>query len=542
MFINRIIQFVKFAFMNRYTFSRVTTNLFSDISNELVYGQEKLADLLKTPFSIEAFQQQTIDKKEQYSSEQRSLLVQSIKEQYSNVKLNEPTEKNIDLLSNENTFTVTTGHQLSLFTGPLFFIYKILNTIKLAKELSIKYPDYNYIPVFWMATEDHDFEEVQSVKLFNKELKWNSQQKGAVGRFDAEELKNLVDEFEELFSNHPESEVLSVISQYNGENYTEATFNLVYALFKQYGLIIIDGDHKDLKRSFAPIFEKELKEEFSYKAVSSTNDILEKKGLKRQLNAREINLFYLSNGARTRIIREEDKFLIEGIGEYSLEELLHKISIEPASFSPNVVLRPLYQESILPNVCYTGGGGEIAYWLQLKEVFNEVNVVYPLINVRNSLQIIDSNSLKKLSKLDLNLIDIFRDIEGLKKEFVLKNSNSDIDFTSIDNIQYKLAIELKEKITGINPGLEQYAESENAKIDKQLSNIKQKLIKIEKEKHDNSLKQIEQVLEKLLPDGKPQERVMNFFSLCSDGNVFSHLEEIYEAIDSFEKDFIVITQ
>ena len=542
MFINRIIQFVKFAFMNRYTFSRVTTNLFSDISNELVYGQEKLADLLKTPFSIEAFQQQTIDKKEQYSSEQRSLLVQSIKEQYSNVKLNEPTEKNIDLLSNENTFTVTTGHQLSLFTGPLFFIYKILNTIKLAKELSIKYPDYNYIPVFWMATEDHDFEEVQSVKLFNEDLKWDTEQQGAVGRFDAEELKNLVNKFKELFSNHPESEVISVINQYNGESYSEATFNLVYALFKQYGLIIIDGDHQDLKRSFAPIFEKELKEEFSFKAVSNTNEILEKKGLKRQLNAREINLFYLSNGARTRIIREGDKFFIEGVGEYSLEELLHKTSIEPESFSPNVVLRPLYQESILPNICYTGGGGEIAYWLQLKEVFNEAEVPFPLINVRNSLQVIDGNSLKKLSKLDLNLIDIFKDINDLKKDFVLKNTKSDIDFTSIDNIQDKLASELKGKIIGINPGLEQYAESENAKLNKQLSNIKQKLIKIEKEKYDNSLRQIEQLLEKLFPGGKPQERVINFFSLCSDGNVYSHLEEIYEAIDPFEKDFIVITQ
>jgi bacillithiol synthase len=528
--------------MNKFTFSRHSTNLFSDLSNLLVYKQESLVQLIGSPFSKESLLKQSSIKKNSFSIEKRKLLTSVLKDQYSKVKTNHLVNENIEKLNLTNTFTITTGHQLSLFTGPLFFIYKILNVIKLAKELSDSNPEENYIPVFWLASEDHDFEEVQAVKLFNKQLKWVSNQKGSVGRFEADDLKVLIKEFKELFSSEMESEVNNLIEHYQGDTYAHATFNLVHHLFKDFGLVIIDADHVELKKSFRTILKKEINEEFSFEAVNETNQILEDKKIKKQLTAREINLFYMNKSIRSRIRKIDNKYLIDEVGEFSKEELISKIEDHPECFSPNVVLRPLYQETILPNICYVGGGGEIAYWIQLKRVFKNTNTPFPILNVRNSLQIIDSNSLKKMNKIGINLEDIFNDVDELKKNHVLKNATTDIDFTSIDKYRDLLSSDLKEKVINVNKGLEKYAESEIAKLSKQLSNIQQKLIKAEKEKHDNSLKQIEQIKDKLFPQGKPQERVNNFFSLCSDGKVYSHLEELYTVIDPFEKDLIVLTQ
>ena len=528
--------------MNKFIFSRHSTNLFSDLSNLLVYKQESLVQLIGSPFSKESLLKQSSIKKNSFSIEKRKLLTSVLKDQYSKVKTNHLVNENIEKLNLTNTFTITTGHQLSLFTGPLFFIYKILNVIKLAKELSDSNPEENYIPVFWLASEDHDFEEVQAVKLFNKQLKWVSNQKGSVGRFEADDLKVLIKEFKELFSNEMESEVNDLIEHYQGDTYAHATFNLVHHLFKDFGLVIIDADHVELKKSFRTILKKEINEEFSFEAVNETNQILEDKKIKKQLTAREINLFYMNKSIRSRIRKIDNKYLIDEVGEFSKEELISKIEDHPECFSPNVVLRPLYQETILPNICYVGGGGEIAYWIQLKRVFKNTNTPFPILNVRNSLQIIDSNSLKKMNKIGINLEDIFNDVDELKKNHVLKNATTDIDFTSIDKYRDLLSSDLKEKVINVNKGLEKYAESEIAKLSKQLSNIQQKLIKAEKEKHDNSLKQIEQIKDKLFPQGKPQVRVNNFFSLCSDGKVYSHLEELYTVIDPFEKDLIVLTQ
>lgn len=528
--------------MNRTTISRLKTQLFSDLSNQLVYNQDQFLDFINTPYSKDAFQLQAQKKQKEFSIEKRNILVESLEKQYSKIETSSKVKENINALKNEQTFTVTTGHQLSLFTGPLYFIYKILNTIKLADELNATDSVFKYIPVFWLASEDHDFEEVQSANVFNKNFKWNTDQHGAVGRFKLEGFDELKDEFKLLFANHPESEVIRILDSYHGETYGEATFNLVNELFKDYGLVIINGDTKPLKNSFKSIVKNELENQFSFNAVEQTNLKIDEKGFKRQLTAREINLFYLDNQLRNRIIKKDNLYSIENVGDFTLDEIISILDESPEKFSPNVVLRPLYQEFVLPNICYLGGGGEIAYWLQLKGVFEASNIQYPLINVRNSLLIIDSNTIKKINKIGLNIDDVFDDVHKLKKDFILKNTTSELDFSELDKLLRDFTEALKIKVSDVNEGLSKYAEAEITKMKNQCSSIQQKLIKAEKEKHENSLKQIEQIKEKLFPNDKPQERVSNFFSLCSDGNVYSHLTSIYDAISPFEKDLIVLTQ
>lgn len=526
--------------MNSSFYNRETTGLFTAISNRLSYNQLSLLPYIQQPFSKEAFEFQTQLKAANFSPEKRETLTTVIKANYQSMTVNEKVENNILSLSHPTTFTVTTGHQLSLFTGPIYFIYKILHTIRLAEELNSTYPNNHFVPVFWMASEDHDFEEIQSVSLFGKTVTWETDQKGPVGRFELDSFEAIRSEFSDFFSNHPESEVQQLLESYTGKTLAEATFRLVNKLFSSYGLIIVDGDNANLKQQFSETMKIELTTQFSFKAVSETSEKLQTEGIKLQVTPREINLFYIEKNLRSRIQLQNDGYFIEGKGTFTENEILTMLNENPSSFSPNVVLRPLYQETVLPNLCYLGGGGEIAYWLQLKGVFEAVGCTFPLIQVRNSLLTIDSTTSKKISNINLSIEDLFNSIEELKKKYVLTNSTHELDFTNLDQSFTAYCKAISNQLKQVNPTLKNMGEAEISKLEKQLISIKQKMIKTEKEKHEKALLQIEQLKNKLFPNGGLQERYINFFSLCSDGNVTNHLNEIYHAIQPFENDLIVL--
>ena len=521
-------------------FNREKSGLFTNISNQLSYNQIGLSSYIQFPFSKENFNKQMDLKGKSFNSNQREILYNSLKEKYNLTSESEKVNSNLSLLRQENTFTITTGHQLSLFTGPIYFIYKILHAIRLSEELKIEYPESNFIPVFWMASEDHDFEEIQSIQLFGKTLKWETEQKGPVGRFNTESFDSIKKEFSEFFENHPDSEIQNLLKSYEGKSLGEATFKFVNQLFKDYGLIIIDGDEAQFKNQFKSTIENEIKTQFSFNEVTKTSESLQEDGIKLQITPREINLFYIENNLRSRIQLIEGNYFIEEKGTFTQEEILNLLEKNPESFSPNVVLRPLYQETILPNLCYLGGGGEMAYWLQLKGVFDSANIPFPLIQVRNSFLQIDSGSLKKLEKINLTIEDIFNSTDELKKKYVLKNSADELNFENIDKSFSEFCTTLSKQIIKVDANLKSYSEAEISRLEKQLISIKQKLIKTEKNKHENSLNQIEQLKNKLFPNGGLQERSMNFFSTCADGNVYSHLTEIYNSIDPFGNDLIII--
>ncbi len=524
--------------MQKSKINRVETGLFSGISNRLSYHQNTLEKYIQQPFSLEAFEKQIKLKTENYSSQNRSVLYDAIQLQYAEIEISDSVKTNIELLKAENTFTITTGHQLSIFTGPIYFIYKILHVVKLTKELKSKYPESNFVPIFWLASEDHDFEEIQSVTLFNKSLKWETDQKGPVGRFDFETFKPIISEFKELFKLE-DSEVKNLLEKYNGLTLGKATFSFVNELFKDFGLVQVDGDNVLLKKQFSSIMKSELETSFSFQAVQATNNELTKEDIKLQVHPREVNLFYIESNFRERIQVVENDFLIEGKGTFSKEELLKVLDSNPEKFSPNVILRPLYQETILPNLCYLGGGGEMSYWLQLKGVFDSAKIVYPLIQVRNSLLFIDAGSEKKMTNLGLIYSDLFKNLNDLKKQYVLRNSSQELDFFELEKLVKEFDIQLKELAKKLNLGLDSYAESEITRFSKQVEGIEQKMIKAEKTKHEQSLNQIDQLKEKLFPGNGVQERSMNFFQLCADGQVFHHLNHIYDVIDPFENDLII---
>ena len=528
------------CFMQVFRFHRNQLNRFDDQHLNMVYDQAVYSPYINHIFSFKNFEKQIEEKRDNYSG--RTQLVEAIKHQYIEFESLDKVGENILALGEENTFTVTTGHQLSLFTGPLYFVIKILHVIKLSEELKVRYPEMNFVPVFWMATEDHDFEEIRSTNLFGKQLLWDSGQTGAVGRFGLGELDVVKTEIAKFFENHPDAEIHNLLNEYSGANLAEATRKLVHKMFKSYGLVIIDGDDPRLKKQFLPIVEKELKEEFSYKAVLKVNDRLKRDGGKIQVNPREINLFYLENGIRSRIIKNGDVFEVDEVGTFSEEALLEELKNHPERFSPNVILRPLYQETILPNLAYVGGVGEMSYWLQLKGVFDTVNCTYPLIDVRNSVMWIDRGTSKRMSKIDLHIEDTFKNTDLNKKEYVEQNSNGDLDFSELDTQTENITRIIEELILNVDSGKQQYADGEIIRMKKQINLIKEKMIKHSKSKHSDAMSIIEGVKNKLFPNDSLQERYANFFSFCPDGNYSGRLQALYNALDPEENDFIVLRE
>ncbi|MES2588686.1 MAG: bacillithiol biosynthesis cysteine-adding enzyme BshC [Bacteroidota bacterium] len=525
--------------MQKSLIRRNDSNSFSEFSNKLTYEQSLFQDLIQEEFSLKAFENQ-LKLKENFSNQKRENLHESLISQYKSLEIFEKTQENIDLLKQENTFTVTTGHQLNLLTGPMYFHYKILHTIKLAEELKKSYPDKNFVPIYWMASEDHDFEEINHTFLFNRKISWESNFGGAVGTYPLENWAEFKNEVKQFFNNFPESNIHTLLDKYKGENLSQATFSFVNELFKEYGLVIIDANKKELKREFIPILKQEIENSFSEKAVLEANSKLEKLGFKPQIFARPINLFYLTKNKRIRIINDDNRFQIDELGTFSKDEILKMIEENPENFSPNVVLRPVYQECILPNLAYIGGGAEIAYWTQLKGVFEKVNIPFPLIQVRNSIQIFDKNSLKKASKLGFTHEELFSSIDELKQIYLQKNMKEELDFSELEKQSQDLASTFEKQIVGFDTNLKNYAEAEKTKLHNQVESIKQKLKKLQKSQFDIELKQIEDLKNKLFPNGGLQERHDNFLNFCPDGSYEVLIKELYDAISPFEKDLIVL--
>jgi len=518
--------------------NRETAGIFGDQHVRMVHRPEEMEKYVQRLFTEEMFAHQIEAKGFEFKDIQRTTLVEALENQYKNITENRP---DFQRLLSPNAFTVTTGHQLTLLAGPMYFVVKILEVIKLAKELSEKHPGCDVIPVFWMASEDHDFEEIQSTNIFSRSLSVEYGERGPVGRFSTEKLKEFRAEVLDFFGEDQRSEIEPLIAAYDGSNLADATRNLVHHLFGKHGLVIVDGDDPQLKAEYTSIVKEELKLQKTEAAVLKTNESLEADGFKIQVHVRPINLFYIEDGFRERIVRTEKGFEA-GEKSWSETELLELVDADPARFSPNALLRPVYQEKILPNLAYVGGGGEISYWLQLKGVFDAYNITYPIIKVRNSVLWIDKTSRKKMEKIDLDWKEVFKDEEVLKKEFVKEHSSEDLDFTDLDKLTKELSEEIETRSLSVDENMRRYAEMEVTRLNKQIDGIKAKLVKTSKGNHDQAMKSIESIKDRLFPGGGLQERSANFLSFCSDGEIQSRMDTLYQALNPFSENLIVLIE
>lgn len=467
----------------------------------------------------------------------RAILLEVLRKQYAGAG-HPAALSQIELLGRENVFTVTTGHQICLLGGPSFSIYKILTTIRLAEELNKGGGAEQYVPVFWMATEDHDKAEIASVHLFGKEISWNTSQEGAVGRFSTDDLTDFLNAVADLKGTLPQAEEITALFRQcyaPGQSLANATRKWVNALFGHLGLVIIDADDPQLKALFRDQIREEIFEQPVLPIVQKVNEDLKEKGFDPQVHPREINFFYLEKQARKRIVRSEQGTfsLVDGQKKWTETEMQDEIRLHPENFSPNVLLRPLYQEQILPNIAYVGGPGELSYWIQLPQVFAYFNLPVPVMFPRNSVMLIDKGIASRFEKLGITEQDLFKSTDELVNEFIRKNAGEELDLSAYKKQLESLFGEMAGHAAKTDATLKPLVMGELQKEIKFVEALESRLKKAEKQKFDTSINQIKNTREKLFPGGSPQERVENILPHLWRYGI-PLIDEIKSAMDPFD--------
>ncbi|MES2796156.1 MAG: bacillithiol biosynthesis cysteine-adding enzyme BshC [Bacteroidota bacterium] len=469
-------------------------------------------------------------KSRKFEPDKRQNLVTAMQKQYAGIS-NSP---DFSMLLNDRCFTVTTGHQLNIFTGPLYVIYKIVSTINLAKNLKKQFPDYQFVPVYWMATEDHDFAEINHFNLFNKTYTWQTDQKGAVGQMQCAEIDVILSEI-------PEKIALFEEAYRNATSLTHAVRTYMHELFGEKGLICVDGDDVILKSEFKSIIQSELTERKTAELVENDSENLEKLGYKTQVKGREINLFYLEKGLRERIVFENGSYhVLNSDLNFSEKEILDLVESNPEKFSPNVILRPVYQEVILPNIAYLGGPAEVVYWLQLKGAFDQFDVQFPIVMPRNFALYINGATKKRMDKLGMATADLWHDEHDLKRNYIAKNSENQFEITNeITQIGEKFD-KILAKALPIDKTLEGVVLAEKQKAINAIESLEKRIKKAEERTFETAINQLIGVKNKLFPNGSPQERSDNFLNFYLNNPEF--INQLIESFDPLDFRFNVLVE
>jgi bacillithiol biosynthesis cysteine-adding enzyme BshC len=284
---------------------------------------------------------------------------------------------------------------------------------------------------------------------------------------------------------------------------------LVNELFGEYGIVILDGNDANLKQLFKDEFKKDIFKNTSAQLVNKTIDEL-KINYSAQVTPRDINVFYKEKGLRERVEKQDNDYVVLNTDiKFTEQELNNLIETTPEKLSPNVVLRPLYQQKILPNIAYVGGPGEIAYWLEYKTTFDEFKIHLPILMPRNFVMFIDKGTQNKIQKLNLTIEDVFKDGEELVKAFI-KTQHDDINLEEAKTQLTSIYASVLETVSAIDKTLVGTTEAEKQKAINGLATIEQKINRALKQKSETDINQIWAIKEKLFPKNTPQERYDNF--------------------------------
>ncbi len=538
-----MVPFVDFFItMKKNTISYKETGFFKNIVLDYIHNEQKIKDFYQYRPEPSAFEGVIEDKSREKID--RQTLVEVLKQQYQNINKTTLVEQNLLKLLDQNTFTVTTGHQLNIFTGPLYFIYKIIAAIAAAKDAQQLNPDYHIIPVYWMASEDHDFEEINHLDFKGKRYSWDKLTSGATGKIDPQSLKPLLDDLEIELIDHKFAKPLFQLfsdAYLNHSTLADATRYFVNELFGEFGLLVIDADDKRLKSIFSEIIAKDITEQKSFELVNAQIVELKKSGYDAQVNSREINFFYLAENSRERLVKKDDYYSVLNTKlTFSKDELLKEIKENPEKFSPNVITRPLYQEKILPNLAYIGGGAEVAYWMELSSTFKFYGINFPMLILRPSVLFVAKKVKDKMDRLNVNFKNIFLNSDQLLNHLVLEKSKNELHLTTQKETISNTLLNLESSIKKTDPTLSYSLKALEARISKALNHFEKKLLKAEKKKFEIEHLQLLKIKEELFPKGVLQERNTTIMALEIDSKVF--IRELVEKLSWFEMEFSVYVE
>ena len=493
------------------------TGFFSKLITDYINGNEAVKPFYRHDVNLEGVKEAIQSRN--YFPGFRAELTNVLKEQYQKVSVNNIVSNNIELLKKENTYTITTAHQPNILTGPLYFIYKILHVVKIAQELKKSLPENNFVPVYYMGSEDADLDELNNITVQGKKYIWQTAQTGAVGRMVTDDkLLSLINELQGQIGVNPYgNEWIDILKTCYTKNKTiqQTTFELIHHLFGNYGLVVLIPDNAALKKTFQPVVEKELLEQFSEKEVAKTAAALLDNGYQMQASGREINLFYLNENIRERIILQNNVYTVNNTDfSFTKEEILLELENHPERFSANVVLRGLFQETILPNIIFVGGGGELAYWLELKSVFDRVGVPYPMLVLRNSFLMLNELQQQAVEKLDISIEQLF--LQPFKiLDIINAKRNNKIDISEEIEKIAEVYHRIQNKITDSSKSLSQHTEALSVDTKNKLQKLQKKIDRANRQALEAESRRIQKLKNQLFPNNSLQERVENIAFLYS---------------------------
>jgi len=523
--------------------SYAETGYFSQLIVDYLSGEKSLESFYEFSPDKEGIKK-AIDKRVDFPVN-RKLLVDELNLAYNGLPITDLVSQNIDALLKETTFTVCTAHQPNIFTGQLYFIYKIVHAIKLSEELNLQYADKHFVPVYFMGSEDADLNELGAIKIKGESLKWNTQQKGAVGRMLVdEELIALIDKLKCQCANDPYIEDIVTLLTKNylpGQTINQSTLMLVNELFGKYGLVVFMPDNKHYKRECFTLFQNELLNGFSHKIIQDTINVFPGK-YPIQTKGRAINLFYLHEDIRERIEKNENRFAVVNTDiNFNEAQLIQELRDYPERFSPNVILRPLFQEICLPNIAFVGGGGELAYWLELKDVFKEANVFFPTLLLRNSFMLINKQTALSIKEIGISNSQLFLPEDQLAELFIRKLSVNTLDLNEQQIKLFELYEEMALMAASIDKTLKKHVLALQQKAGKRVGYLQKKMLKAEKRKYQDVLNKLKMIKDSLFPGEALQERNGNYFDFASSVGL-DFLDVVYQHSASMDAKFCIVSE
>ena len=488
----------------------------------------------------------------------RKKLKPILEKQYADISKSDKTNKNIELLSKDNTLAIVTGQQLGILGGPLYTFYKIITIIKLSNFLNERYDDFNFVPVFWLAGDDHDFNEVRAISVIDKDN--NIKTVGYKEEIDPEEAKLSIgkikfdETIEEFFSTLNDSlrdtefkqPLLEELKNYykTDETFTTAFQKLIHSVFDEYGLVILNPQERDVKELLKPIFKKEITDfrEHTEKLVHLSAELEEI--YHAQVKVKPVNLFFSTEDGRYSIEPVENEYKLKRKRKsFKQEELLDLVETEPERFSPNVLLRPICQDYILPTAFYIGGPSEVAYFAQATLLYDFYKIQTPIIYPRSSATLLETNINKILEKYNVAIDDIFFGAEELKKKVIHSLTENRVDdiFAEAEN-EIELTFDrLREKLFELDKTIADTSKKYRGKIVSALSELKGKAEQAQNQKYEVTIRQLDRACTIIFPAGQLQERTINYTYFIDKygkefiDKIFSQLE-----IDKFEHQIIEI--
>ena len=412
-------------------------------------------------------------------------------------------------------------------------------------------PENDFVPVYYMGSEDADLEELGHIYINGVKHQWQTNQTGAVGRMKVDKaLIKILDAVVGEISIHPHgNEIIDQMKACYTEGATieQATFKLVNALFGEYGLIVFLPDDADYKRAFVPVVEKELKEQFSHPIVKATSTKFPRQ-YKVQAGGRELNMFYLDGNVRERVVKENapqdpaGKFKIQNTElEFDEAGIIDDLHQHPERFSANVILRPVFQEMVLPNVAFIGGGGEIAYWLELKDVFAAVNVPFPVLVLRNSFLLVSQTNALKVKSLGFGIADLFKTESELLNVLVKRESEVQLNLEKEKQEIQIFYSGIRKTAGAVDITLQPHTEALEKLALRKLDALEKKMLRAEKKKFEAQQRQILKLKTELFPHDNLQERIENFMPFYAKwGSGF--ITAIYENSFGMEQKFMILEE